>query len=103
MSKEVNPKHSVGRGPQRAQHNEPNEKSYTNAGAKEEVENTANDDDYLEKKWKKIASNFNKKYNLDVSSSEMKENSFSDTLKNLEERTGKSGTDLKKEIENWKE
>ena len=73
--------------------------------ADDESENTENqndDNDYLEQKWKKIASDFNKNYNLDISASEFKDNSFSETLKKLEAKTGKSSAQLQKEIRNWK-
>ena len=103
MSNKGNPKHSVGKGAQSEHHNEPDEKSYAkNDNESENTENQNDDNDYLEQKWKKIASDFNKNYNLDISASEFKDNSFSETLKKLEAKTGKSSAQLHKEIRNWK-
>lgn len=93
MSDKNSPKHSVGKGAQREHHNE-------------DAANERHDDQkdgYLEKKWKKIANDFNKTYGLHVSTEELKDNSFSKNLKKLEEKTGKSKTDLENEIREWKE
>ena len=71
MGNEENPKHSVGKGAQSEHHNDPGEKSYVKNNSKSEsAESENNDNDYLEQKWKKIASDFNKNYNLDISTSE---------------------------------
>ena len=78
MSNNQNPKHSVGKGAQSEHHNEPDEKSDAkNDIESENTENQNDDNDYLEQKWKKIASDFNKNYNLDISASEFKDNSLS--------------------------
>lgn len=100
--KSGNPKHSVGKGAQRAQHNESDEKSYVSNPKKEDGNDESHGDNYLEQKWKKIASDFQKNYNIPVSSEEIKDESFGDTLKRLEDKTGKSRTELEKEIKNWK-
>lgn len=97
-----NPKHSVGQGAQKEHHNEANEDSYVNNPKENKAEDDDNDGDYLEQKWKKIAKDFKKNYNMEVSGSDVKDESFSDTLKQLETKTGKSRADLEKEIKNWK-
>ncbi len=50
---------------------------------------------------KKISSDFRQKYNMETSDSEFNDNSFSEVLKKLENKTGKTRTTLEKEIEDW--
>lgn len=103
MSNKGNPKLSVGKGAQSEHHNEPDEKSYVKDNTESDnTENEKDGNDYLEQKWKKIASDFNKNYNLNTNVSEFKDESFSETLKKLENKTGKSRVQLEKEIKNWK-
>ncbi|MAP81354.1 MAG: hypothetical protein CL526_09730 [Aequorivita sp.] len=100
-SEEQNPKHSTGKGAQAAHHNTGENDSYVE-NPKEAKPNETEDSDYLEKKWKQISKDFEKTYNLDISKSDYKDESFSETLKNLESKTGKSRTTLEDEIRNWK-
>lgn len=102
MGTKETPKHSVGKGAQREHHNDPAESSYEPKPKAKNAEPEGANDDYLAKKWRQIASDFNKLYKLDISPSEFKDNSFSETLKKLESKTGKPRAALKKEIENWK-
>ncbi len=95
------PKHSTGKGAQAEHHNTSDEKSYVE-NPKEEKEDKAEEGDYLENKWKQISDDFKKTYKMDVSDSEYKGESFSDTLKNLETKTGKSRAKLEEEIRNWR-
>lgn len=101
--KKETPKHSVGEGAQKEHHNTDAESSYVEDPKESKKDSSDNDDDYLEQKWKKISSDFREKYNLDVKDSEYKSNSFSEVLKNLENRTGKSRDSLEDEIKNWKD
>ncbi len=96
------PKHSVGKGAQNEKYNTVEGQSYVENPKEKEFRDTSEDDDYLERKWKKISSDFRKKYNMDTSESEYNDSSFSEVLKNLENKTGKSRTTLEKEIEEWK-
>jgi hypothetical protein len=99
--KSGNPKHSVGKGAQSEHHNDTGEKSYVADPKKMRDKNREDEGKYLEQKWKKIAKDFQKSYNLDVNASEYKDESFSDTLKRLESTTGKSAAEWEKEIKNW--
>ncbi|MCZ4318361.1 hypothetical protein O4H26_05100 [Aequorivita viscosa] len=98
--KEVNPKHSTGKGAQAEQHNTKKEESYVE-NPKETKKNESENGDYLENKWKQISKDFEKTYNLEVSESDYQSESFSDTLKKLETKTGKSRAMLEDEIGNW--
>ncbi|MEM0518893.1 MULTISPECIES: hypothetical protein [Aequorivita] len=98
--KNVNPKHSTGKGAQAEQHNTSSEDSYVE-NPKEEKNDDGNGDDYLKNKWKKISKDFEKTYNLEVSETDYKGENFSDTLKNLENKTGKSREKILDEIRNW--
>ena len=102
MSRKNSPKHSVGKGAQSEHHNEPDEKSYVKHPDDDNEEEEKDDEDYLKQKWEQVASDFNKHYGLSVDASEIKDESFSDTLKRLENKTGKSRADLKDEIQHWK-
>ncbi|MEH6765102.1 MAG: hypothetical protein V7655_11435 [Aequorivita antarctica] len=93
-------KHSVGKGAQKEKYNSGNEASYVK-DSKENIDNPKNQENYLEMKWKKISSDFRKKYNMEVSESEYKGNSFSEILKKLEKKTGKSMATLEQEIKDW--
>ena len=99
--KKVNPKHSVGKGAQSEQHNEKNEKSYVKDPDNDSVADEKKEGDYLEQKWSKIATDFQKNYNMDINTSEYKDETFSETLKRLENKTGKSEAELRKEIDKW--
>ncbi len=101
-NKKETPKHSVGKGAQKEQLNSEDEPSYVEDPKNEESDGNENDGDYLEQKWKKIASDFRQKYKIDVTESEYKDDSFSEVLKKLESKTGKNNTALKQEIKDWK-
>jgi len=55
-----NPKHSVGKGAQSEHHNQSDEKSYVKSSEKSSGEDPGRGGDYLEKKWRKIATDFQK-------------------------------------------
>ncbi|QQX76530.1 MULTISPECIES: hypothetical protein [Aequorivita] len=97
-----NPKHSVGKGAQSEHHNHSDEESYVKNPENSNEEDSGSGGDYLEKKWRKIATDFQKKYKININTSEYKDESFSDTLKGLETTTGNSKAELEKEIKNWK-
>lgn len=99
--RKVNPKHSVGKGAQSEHHNKLDEDSYVDDTKEESEENESTDGDYLEQKWRKIATDFQRNYNMDVKTSEYKDETFSETLKRLENKTGKSEAELRKEIDKW--
>jgi hypothetical protein len=98
--KNVNPKHSTGKGAQAEQYNAENEDSYVE-NPKEENQDDSKDDDYLKNKWKQISKDFEKTYNLEISESDYQGESFSKTLKNLETKTGKPREKIVHEIRNW--
>lgn len=99
------PSHSVGKGAQREQHNSGNEESYVknpNEKDRHDLDGDINDEDYLNYKWKKIADDFRREYNVDVDDETYRGESFAKVLESLKEKTGKSSEDLKQEIHNWK-
>lgn len=97
----TNPKHSVGKGAQKEKYNADNEESYVKKPEKDSGDKSEEGEDYLEKKWKQIHSDFQQKYNIEVSESKYKSHSLTEILKDLEEKTGKSREQLRREISEW--
>jgi len=99
--KKQNAKHSVGQGAQKEKYNADNEDSYVNKPEDAKEGREKEEGNYLDKKWKKISSDFRAKYNIDVEDSEFKKSSFSEIAERLEKQTGKSRSEIEREIENW--
>ena len=100
-NKKNTPKHSVGNDAQKEKFNADNEPSYVEDSKKEKTTDSDKEGNYLEKKWKKISTDFQKNYNVEVSESDYKSDSFSETLKKLEDKTGKTRSKLEQEIKDW--
>lgn len=100
-----NPAHSVGKGSQKEQHNEEHEESYVENPEKDihTLDGDINDEDYLKRKWHKIATDFRREYKVDVDDDTYKGENFAEVLESLGKKTGKSSDELKGEIHKWNE
>ena len=100
-----NPAHSVGDGAQKEQHNNEKEESYIETTKKDRhaLDADINDEDYLKRKWHKIATDFRNEYKVDVDDETFKGENFAEVLESLGKKTGKTSEEIKGEIHNWKD